>query len=53
MTGHNVVRRKGKTVYPTSYIEPDEPIILDPVDPVIPDPVIPDPRTDPVDPVGP
>ncbi len=39
--------QKGKNWYLTSYIEPDEPIIPDPVDPVIPDPVDPDP----VDPV--
>lgn len=41
--------QKGKNWYLTSYIEPDEPIIPDPVDPVIPDPVDPDP----VDPVIP
>ncbi|MEA7548529.1 autotransporter outer membrane beta-barrel domain-containing protein, partial [Salmonella enterica subsp. enterica serovar Anatum] len=50
---YNVVQ-KGKNWYLTSYIEPDEPIIPDPVDPVIPDPVIPDPvDPDPVDPVIP
>ncbi|MDI8083734.1 autotransporter outer membrane beta-barrel domain-containing protein, partial [Salmonella enterica subsp. enterica serovar Kentucky] len=32
---YNVVQ-KGKNWYLTSYIEPDEPIIPDPVDPVIP-----------------
>ncbi len=50
---YNMVQ-KGKNWYLTSYIEPDEPIIPDPVDPVIPDPVIPDPvDPDPVDPVIP
>ncbi|TQS52392.1 intestinal colonization autotransporter adhesin MisL, partial [Salmonella enterica subsp. enterica serovar Typhimurium] len=50
---YNVVQ-KGKNWYLTSYIEPDEPIIPDPVDPVIPDPVVPDPvDPDPVDPVIP
>ncbi|KYI90932.1 hypothetical protein AIZ12_25380, partial [Salmonella enterica subsp. enterica serovar Typhimurium] len=47
---YNVVQ-KGKNRYLTSYIEPAEPNIPDPVDPVNQDPDVPDPEdTDQVDP---